>query len=69
MFEQSPTNIKQKAVAEGVWVLIKDLEPGEYEIEAFSNLRSPEFDPVFEFQTDVTYHLTIEGKKYISLVK
>jgi hypothetical protein len=62
VFEQSPTNVKQKAVAEGIWVLIKDLEPGEYEIKAFSHLRFPEFDPVFEFQTDVTYHLTIEGK-------
>jgi hypothetical protein len=62
VFEQLPTNVKQKAVAEGIWVLIKDLEPGEYEIEAFSHLRFPEFDPVFEFQTDVTYHLTIEGK-------
>ena len=61
VFEQAPTNVKQKAVSEGIWVLIKDLEPGVYEIEAFSHLIFPEFGN-FEFQTDVTYHLTIEGK-------
>ena len=61
VFEQAPTNVKQKAVAEGIWVLVKDLEPGEYVIKAFSHLIFPEFGN-FEFQTDVTYHLTIEGK-------
>lgn len=66
VFEQSPTNVKQKAVAEGIWVLVKDLEPGEYVIEAFSHLIFPEFGN-FEFQTDVTYHLTIEGKNTFPL--
>lgn len=66
VFGQSPTNVKQKAVAEGIWVLIKDLEPGEHVIEAFSHLIFPEFGN-FEFQTDVTYHLTIEDKNTFPL--
>ena len=66
VFEQAPTNVKQKAVAEGIWVLVKDLEPGEYVIKAFSHLIFPEFGN-FEFQTDVTYHLTIEGKNTFPL--
>ena len=67
VFGQSPTNVKQKAVAGGIWVLVKDLEPGEYTIEAFSHLIFPEFDN-FEFETSVTYHLTIESKKTSSLL-
>jgi len=65
VFEQSPTNVKQKAVAEGIWVLVEDLEPGEHTIEAVSHLSFPEFD--FEFQTSVIYHLTIESKQTSSL--
>ena len=34
VFGQSPTNVKQKAVADGYWVLIEDLEPGVYTINA-----------------------------------
>jgi hypothetical protein len=60
VFGQSPTNVKQKAVADGYWVLIEDLEPGEYTINAASLLRFPEFGN-FEFQTSVTYHLTVES--------
>jgi hypothetical protein len=66
VFEQSPTNVKQKAVAEGIWLLVKDLELGEHVIEAFSLLRFPEFNN-FEFQTSVTYHLTIEGENTFPL--
>ena len=60
VFGQSPTNVKQKAVADGYWVLIEDLEPGVYTINAASLLRFPEFDD-FEFQTSVTYTLTVEN--------
>lgn len=66
VFGQFPTDIKQKAIAEGSWVLIKDLEPGEHVIEAFSHLVFPEFGN-FEFQTSVRYHLTIEGKNTFPL--
>jgi hypothetical protein len=63
VFGQSPTNVKQKAVAEGYWVLVEDLEPGEYTIEASSTLVFPNPpDPPFVFKTSVIYHLTIEGK-------
>jgi hypothetical protein len=65
VFGQLPTNVKQKAVAEGCWVLVEDLEPGEHIIQAVSHLSFPEFD--FEFQTSVTYHLTIESKQTSSL--
>jgi hypothetical protein len=65
VFEQLPTNVKQKAVAQGYWVLVEDLEPGEHTIEAVSHLSFPEFD--FEFQTSVIYHLTIESKQTSSL--
>jgi len=60
-FNQSPTNVKQKAVAQGYWILIEDLEPGEHTIEVVSGLSE------FDFQTDVTYHLTIESKQTSSL--
>jgi hypothetical protein len=56
VFNQSPTNVKQKAVAQGYWILVEDLEPGEHTIEIVSGL------PEFDFQTSVTYHLTIENK-------
>jgi hypothetical protein len=56
VFNQSPTNVKQKAVAQGYWVLVKGLEPGEHTIEVVSGLSA------FDFLTDVTYHLTIESK-------
>jgi hypothetical protein len=65
VFNQSPTNVKQKAVADGLWILIKDLEPGEHTIEASSHLHFD--DPLFDFQTSVTYHLTIEGKNTFPL--
>jgi len=66
VFNQSPTNVKQKAVADGLWILIKDLEPGDHTIEASSHLH---FDgpPPFDFQTSVTYHFTIEGKNTFPL--
>jgi hypothetical protein len=67
VFGQSPTNVKQKAVADGYWVLIEDLEPGEYTINAASLLRFPEFDD-FEFQTSVTYHLTVESSQTSSFL-
>lgn len=63
VFGQSPTNVKQKAVAEGYWVLVEDLEPGEYTIEASSTLVFPNPPhPPSVFKTNVIYHLTIESK-------
>ena len=63
VFGQSPTNVKQKAVAEGYWVLVEDLEPGEYTIEASSTLVFPNPPhPPSVFKTSVIYHLTIESK-------
>ena len=56
VFNQIPTNVKQKAVAQGYWILVTGLEPGEHTIEVVSGLSA------FEFLTDVTYYLTIEGK-------
>ena len=61
VFNQSPTDVKQKAVAQGYWILIEDLEPGEHTIEVVSGL------PDFNFETSVTYHLTIEPKQESSL--
>jgi hypothetical protein len=62
VFNQSPTNVKQKAVAQGYWILVEDLEPGEHTIEVVSGL------PEFDFQTSVTYHLTIENKHESTMV-
>jgi hypothetical protein len=62
VFNQLPTDVKQKAVAQGYWILIEDLEPGEHIIEVVSGLSE------FDFQTDVTYHLTIESKQASSLL-
>jgi hypothetical protein len=63
VFGQSPTNVKQKAVAQGYWILVEDLEPGEHTIEAASTLVFPNPpEPPFVFQTSVIYHLTIESK-------
>jgi hypothetical protein len=56
VFNQMPTNLKQKAVAQGYWILVTGLEPGEHTIEIVSGLSE------FDFLTDVTYYLTIEGK-------
>jgi hypothetical protein len=61
VFGQSPTNVKQKAVAQGYWILVEDLEPGEHTIEVVSGL------PDFDFETSVTYQLTIESKQTSSL--
>jgi hypothetical protein len=61
VFNQSPTNVKQKAVAQGYWILVEDLETGEHTIEVVSGLSE------FNFQTSVTYHLTIESKQTSSL--
>jgi hypothetical protein len=62
VFNQSPTNVKQKAIAQGYWILVEDLEPGEHTIEVVSGL------PLFDFETSVTYHLTIESKQTSSLL-
>jgi hypothetical protein len=62
VFNQFPTNVKQKAVAQGYWVLVKGLEPGEHTIEVVSGLSA------FDFLTDVTYDLTIEGKHSSSML-
>lgn len=61
VFNQAPTDVKQKAVAQGYWILVEDLEPGEHTIEVVSGL------PEFDFETSVTYHLTIESKQTSSL--
>jgi hypothetical protein len=61
VFNQSPTDVKQKAVAQGYWILVEDLEPGEHTIEVVSGL------PEFDFETSVTYQLTIESKQTSSL--
>ena len=61
VFNQAPTDVKQKAVAQGYWILVEDLEPGEHIIEVVSGL------PEFDFETSVTYHLTIESKQTSSL--
>jgi hypothetical protein len=63
VFNQAPTNVKQRAVAEGYWVLVKGLEPGEHTIEVVSGLSE------FNFLTDVTYHLTIESKHSSSMLR
>jgi hypothetical protein len=47
------TDIPQKAVSDGYWVLVKGLEPGEHEIKFRGGISGV-------FETDVTYHLTIE---------
>jgi hypothetical protein len=56
IFNQISTDVKQKAVAQGYWILVTGLEPGEHTIDVVSGLST------FEFLTDVTYYLTIEGK-------
>jgi hypothetical protein len=63
VFNQAPTNVKQKAVAQGFWILVEDLEPGEHTIEVVSGL------PDFDFRTSVTYHLTIESKSTSPLLQ
>lgn len=62
VFNQAPTDVRQKAVAQGYWVLVKGLEPGEHTIEVVSGLSE------FSFLTDVTYHLTIENTHTSSML-
>jgi hypothetical protein len=46
-------DIPQKAISDGYWVLVKGLEPGEHTIEFRGGISGV-------FETDVTYHITIE---------
>ncbi len=50
------TGIPQKAIAEGYWVLLDGLKAGEYTIEFTGGVSA------FDFETHVTYHITIEPK-------
>lgn len=50
------TGIPQKAIAEGYWVLLDGLKAGEYTIEFTGEVSA------FDFETHVTYHITIEPK-------
>ena len=47
------TDIPQKAIADGYWVLVKGLKPGEHTIEFRGGISGV-------FETHVTYHITIE---------
>ena len=47
------TDIPQRAVSDGYWVLVKGLEPGEHTIEFRGGIPGL-------FVTQVTYHITIE---------
>lgn len=50
------TGIPQKAIAEGYWVLLDGLKAGEHTIEFTGGVST------FDFETHVTYHITIEPK-------
>ncbi len=50
------TGIPQKAIAEGYWVLLDGLKAGEHTIEFTGGVSA------FDFETHVTYHITIEPK-------
>jgi len=47
------TDIPQRAVSDGYWVLIKGLEPGEHTIKFRGGIAGT-------FETQTTYHITIE---------
>ena len=48
------TDIPQRAISDGYWVLVKGLEPGKHTIEFKGGVAGL-------FETDVTYHITIES--------
>jgi hypothetical protein len=52
-------DIPQKSFADGYWVLVKGLTPGQHMIE-FTGTVPPSEDLPDGFKTHVTYHLTIE---------
>jgi hypothetical protein len=46
-----------RVIAQGYWILVEDLELGDHTIDIVSGLSE------FDFQTSVTYHLTIDFHK------
>ena len=53
IIENAFPGIPQRAISDGYWVLVKGLEPGEHTIEFKGGVAGL-------FETDVTYHITIE---------
>lgn len=52
-----------QSVADGYWILLKPLSPGDHEIHFHGGANFPatkDVHPAVKFSTEVTYHLTIE---------
>lgn len=66
VFGVETTNEPQKSIADGFWILLEGLEPGEHTIEFTGGIS--EDNPSGPFAVSVTYHLTIEPKHESSLL-
>jgi hypothetical protein len=66
VFGVETTNEPQKSIADGFWILLEGLEPGEHTIEFTGGIS--EDNPSGPFVVSVTYHLTIEPKHESSLL-